>query len=251
MKKITTLFLLLSLGLHSLAQTTTVTIGTTTNLYDSTFVIQTGAADSFYQAIHPGAGPYMNGEIYLCANSTLTYNYSPGTSSSPTFYLEENAQLIFTQAMMSGTVYMKNGASVSGNNQMNFLYIKRVAGSTVSNFGAGSTIQDSVFSTVNYSFTGWPNNSSPCQAPTAVSQAAAARGTLILYPNPAKDRLYLSSHSDDILDVCIMTPGGQAILQRTIRSSENIPLYGLASGFYFVVVRLADGKVEYGRFIRE
>jgi len=250
MKHVSSILLWLMLSAGLFAQTTTINLGLTTSLYDSTFVIQTGMVDSFHQGNHPGAGPYMNGEIYLCANSTLKYNYSPGTSSYPTFYLEDNAHLIFTQTMMSGLVYLKNGASVTGNNQVNFIYLKRVSGSTVSNFGAGSTLQDSIFTSVNYTFNGWPNNSSPCQAPTLVQQTSSPKKALRIYPNPTRDQLYVGTATDEFIDVRILTPGNQTILQSTLRGSEGINVKDWAKGLYFIQLRFPDGTMHCERFLK-
>lgn len=242
MKKFLLLFLLLQPVLMR-AQTVTVGINQTGGIYDSTFVIQTGTVDSFHQGNHPGAGPYMNGEIYVCANATLKYNYPPGTSSFPTFYLEENAQVIFYQLMMSGLIYMKNGASVNLGHQTVYLNFKRVSGSSILNAGAGSTLQDSIFTTVNYTFNGWPGNSSPCQAPTALAEQKAAEFSL--YPNPCTDRLFLEGPAG-LQRIRVMNATGQILWQEELRSAQSslaIPVAGLAPGHYVLTMSNEQGQV--------
>lgn len=161
---------LLLITLHRAdSQVLQVTIGNTQGSFDSSFVIQTSQTDSFHTGNHPGAGPYMNAEIYLCGGANLVYNYQPGTSSEPYFYLESGSTLNFTQWTVA-KIYAKSGSTINLNNAIGYFSIHREAGVNILNISSSSAIwSDSVYTTINYAFPSWPGGNSPCLSPTGIA----------------------------------------------------------------------------------
>lgn len=187
------LLLLLTITTFSFAlkaQIHTVNIGTTQGPFDSTFVVQTGTTDSIHPGNHPGLGAYSNAEIYICDNATLKYNYPMGTSTNPIFYLGTNARLESYTSFNAAKVYMKANASIEcfGGN-FTSEEIRRVMPSTL--ISAGQLFFDSSFTQINFTFNGWPNNQSPCNAATQNNEIASHSSAITVYPNPANDKLYV------------------------------------------------------------
>jgi hypothetical protein len=248
-KIIATVLLALSLN-TMLAQTKTVNIGTTTGSFDSTYVIQTGTTDSFHVGNHPGAGGYSNAEIIVCDNATLKYNYQLGTSSPPTFYLGHNAKVIFYQAFMA-RFFMKSGATLDGqNNFVTAEFICKESNCTV--WGASAMFYDSTYTAVNYTFTGWPNSVSPCNAATALTPSFTTTKYL-LYPNPAQNNLYIYTPNltSQEYQAFIYDAYGSLLTNQNTTSFNSqmiLPINALSKGTYYLKLYCKGAFVDNFRF---
>jgi hypothetical protein len=237
MKKL--LFFTLPLFLFNFifAQTKTINIGATASSFDSTFVIQTGQIDSFYSGNHPGAGPYSNAEIFICANATLKYGFWSGTSSQPTFYLEENARLELHEQGLFCNIYMKNGAIVDGGGFGHYISIKRTATADTTNFGNGSSTNDSVFTSLNYTFSNWPGAVSPCNTLNSNSNLNNSVDKISIYPNPVSDILYVTLTNQGCNKLKIYNSYGVLINEYNSfdKNELTLNLTTLPKGLYFLL----------------
>lgn len=236
MKKILTICFVLS-SLCGLSQTTTVNISPSTGMLDSTFVVTTGAVSSFNSTNHPGAGPYMNAEIYLCANATLTYDYMIGTSNIATFYLDNNATLIFpaTASGTIATIYMKNGSTIQLPST-NTLYTSVKRESNVSLAGLPiSFMSDSVFTTINFNFNGWTN---PC-LPSALNQIPSETGNHF-HAHLQGKQLHCSNPFTQPISMTLYSICGQHLLQQVLEPGEQRLQLNLPAGLIFY--QATDGR---------
>ncbi len=227
------------------AQVHTVNISSTQGFFDSTYVVQANGNDSMHAGNHPGFGGYSNAEIYICDNATLKYNYSMGTSSNPTFYLGNNARLESYTSFNAHRVYMKANSSIEcfGGN---FLVeeLRREPSTTI--VSTGYMFFDSSYTQINYTFTGWPNNQSPCSSATANNEILSETSAINVYPNPTQDWLYIrnlpmvkGSSTCYIYDML-----GRLVISQLndSRNETQIDCQALKTGNYHLSVR-HDGAV--------
>lgn len=78
---------------------------------------------------------------------------------------------------------------------------------------------------------------------------------LKIFPNPANNQLFVSAEGDEINSVSIINIEGKVVktpehVFNTV-GPVNIDLTDLSSGFYFVKVALASGKIENRKFIKQ
>jgi hypothetical protein len=74
-------------------------------------------------------------------------------------------------------------------------------------------------------------------------ESAFEAGSLLIYPNPAKDIIRISGiHSSAYITVYDLQ--GNIVLQRTIESDQLIPLNGLLNGMYVAKIKTAEGIFE-------
>lgn len=236
MKKILTFCLVLS-SLYSFSQTTSVNISPSTGMFDSTFVVPASTTMSWNSTNHPGAGPYMNAEIYLCTNATLTYDYMIGTSNTATFYLDNNATLIFpaTASGTIATIYMKNGSTI----QMpitNTLYaqMKRETNALIAGLPI-SFMSDTVFTTINFNFNGWTN---PC-LPSALNQVPSETGNHFRADLQGK-QLHCSNPFTQPISISFYSICGQHLLQQVLEPGEQTLQLNLPAGLIFY--QATDGR---------
>ena len=250
MKSALILSLILLLQFAVSAQTSTVNVGITGSPFDSTFVVQTGITDSFHAGNHPGAGPYQNGEILLCSHATLKYNYTMGTSSGPTFYLEPYAKLIFYGDMADAKIYMKDSAVVDlmGHN-IYIAQVKRLSSAAVVNASPTSSYSDSVFATINFTFNLWPGALSPCNNPTALSEYGESE-SLVLYPNPASSILHVNKNLQGDVELSIFDLAGKKVLNQSIHSQSAIDISRFPQGVYLFEMKGKNTHLH-GRFVKE
>jgi hypothetical protein len=228
-------------ALNANAQVRTVNIGTSTGLFDSTYVFQSYTTDSVHSGNQPGTGPYMNGDIYVCKGATLKYGFGPGTSSMPTFYLDENARLIFYTNQYDIKIFAKAGASVDANNQDMLLHIKRESTASLVNINGNSTIYDSVFTTVNYTFSAWPGSANPCNIPAGINNQAPQK----LSATVIADQLYFNT-SLQTAQVVDMQGRSHKVLINAGEQSINIA--SLASGVYVLRGKDVEGNLFVAKF---
>lgn len=236
-------------SLNSYSQTISATIGTSTSMFDSSFVVQSGITDSFHNGNHPGAGPYMNGEILICEGATLKYNYTPGTSSGVTFYMEANSNLIFTQTTFDVTIFMKNGCTVNGSGQQHYYRIKRVSSASVTNTAVGSNISDSVFTNVNYLFPAWPGSASPCNLVNS-TQEVSGNEMFGLYPNPVHDILYFTESNTRPKSIRVYNSLGKMIYENNYQQSNFIDVKAFKTGLYFIKLSVGE-KTQVKQFFKK
>lgn len=231
------------------AQTTTVNVGITTMPFDSSYVIQTGQVDSFHAGNHPGAGPYQNGEIVLCANSTLKYNFTMGTSSGPSFYLEPHATLILYGDFADAKIYMKDSAKVLVNGYTIYIaQVKRVASAAVLNASATSNYLDSVFAAVNFTFNSWPGAVSPCSSPTKLINLNESED-LTFYPNPASTYIQLNQKLQGNFELEIFDVTGKRVIYQNMNSTSNVDVSMLANSVYHYLLTSETNRLR-GRFLK-
>ncbi|MEO8587766.1 MAG: T9SS type A sorting domain-containing protein [Flavobacteriales bacterium] len=74
---------------------------------------------------------------------------------------------------------------------------------------------------------------------------------LALLPNPASDRITITSLSSSIIGVRLISADGRSMHAEGSRTSScTMEVAGLAPGLYFAVVRLMDGSTSQRRFIK-
>jgi len=72
-----------------------------------------------------------------------------------------------------------------------------------------------------------------------------------IFPNPAKERLYLSSGSDYIVNVTIISSTGSVTQRYAGRDITNgVDISNLKAGFYMLSLNYKDGKQQNLRFIK-
>lgn len=197
-------------------------------MLDSSFVVQTGTIDSFHSGNHPGAGPYSSANILICSGATLKYDYMMGTSNLVSFYLEENATLQFYQEAFA-EIYSKNSSVIDAKGNTLYAYKWRTAGSNYINMGTNSnTIHDSVFSQIQFQFTGWPGNVSPCAIPSHLEESETPHWML---KNPVHSYLeipWTGSTRTQLFDL-----SGRLVFSATTRQ-QNVDVQAIPSGLYIV-----------------
>jgi len=185
---------LITLFTFSLAksQSTTVNIGNSVGMFDSTFVISGGSNITLNNSNHPGAGPYTNAEILVCEGGVLTYDFMMGTSSEVTFYLDHHATLIFPLGS-DGSIanfYVKSNATIQVPSTISiYAKMKREVGANLPSAGI-SYFSDSLFSNINFTFSGWTN---PC-LPSSINSIASTNEE-VEFQNPVNNKLCLLSNS--------------------------------------------------------
>lgn len=67
-----------------------------------------------------------------------------------------------------------------------------------------------------------------------------------IYPNPAKDRLYINNKSSELMNIAIHNVNGQKVLSHeALQGKQSISLEGMTSGIYFVTLEVnGQKKVE-------
>ncbi len=242
---------LLFLSLNSFCQTTTVDIKAISNPFDSTYVIQSSTTDSFHNGNHPGAGPYQNGEIYVCEGAILKYNYQMGTSSGPTFFLESKAKLILYGDLVDARIYLKDSAIIDCNGFNLYVIgsIKRVTTASIINQGSSSNYQDSVFTAINYTFTSWPGSLSPCINNTSIKDNNFIT-KFNLSPIPANQFLQITGNTNEIASVQIKNLLGETIYVQK-ENFENVNIQNLNTGIYFITLINHKNLSQTLKFIKE
>ncbi|MBP6456379.1 MAG: T9SS type A sorting domain-containing protein [Chitinophagaceae bacterium] len=242
---------LLFLSIKSFSQTTTVDVGNTTSPFDSSFVVQTtGQIDTFNINNHPGAGPYQNGEILICKDASLVYDFQPGTSSNPTFYLEEYATLKILQPMFDFKIYMRANSSVDFNGQDAFVKIKRESSATYVNYNVpNSNIQDSIFISVNYTFSSWPGAQSPCLNSTFIKDKNLV-ALFSISPIPTSQFINIKGDLNKIASIQINNLLGQTVLKEH-KNFSQIDVQQLQKGMYFITFITKEDFTETLKLIKE
>jgi hypothetical protein len=231
-----------------------VNIGPNLGIGDSSIVVQTGTIDSFHIGNHPGFGGYSNGEIYICENATLKYNYTVGTSSNPKFYLAKGAKLIVYGSFIASNAYMKANSSIEciGGN-FTAEQLRRELPTILSS--AGGSFFDSIQSVLTYTYTGWPNAANPCNIAADVSNQLIQIGTTV-YPNPVNNKLIIktdnNSNQNYLLRVYDIT-GSIQLQQAAKKMSENILLdvSKFRAGNYYMELQLEGTAPQIIRFSKE
>jgi hypothetical protein len=242
MKKFTFTLLILLQAICAIAQTTTVNIGQSTGMLDSTFVIQSGAPVTLNASNHPGAGPYYNADIYVCQGATLTYDFMLGTSNIATFYLDENATLIFT-TMAAGTManfYMKNNSSIQLPVGMTlYAYMKREPNAQVAGLPI-SYMSDTVFNTISFTFNGWAN---PC-SPTTI-QTVQSVTEYISFQNPIQSNgVRFSNSLTKPTEIVLYNTIGQQLSKQTILPNQSTLTMPYSTGLVYYTLS------DQGRFLQ-
>lgn len=241
----TLIALIISLLAH--AQNTSVSIGPSTGMLDSTFVIPSGANVQFNASNHPGAGPYMNAEIYLCQGATLEYDFSIGTSNIVTFYMDKHSILNFPPNA-SGTLanfYMKDSSTLQIQSTSTiYAYMKREPNAQVAGMPI-SYMSDSIFNNIQFTFNGWSN---PC-GPTAISPELIAKN-FILFQNPiSSDGIRFTNTYPRPLILRLYNALGQPIGHHTIQSSNRLIQGPLPQGFIFYKIFEGETFLEAGKLL--
>ncbi|MDX1410019.1 MAG: T9SS type A sorting domain-containing protein, partial [Saprospiraceae bacterium] len=83
------------------------------------------------------------------------------------------------------------------------------------------------------------------EATTATKQPATT--ALNIYPNPARDHLYVQSH-EQIAKVSIRSADGRII--QNVRGNFRVPLTGLPHGTYIAHVKFGDGRSAFAPFVK-
>jgi hypothetical protein len=247
MKKFTFTLLMLLQAICSIAQTTTVNIGQSTGMLDSTFVIQSGAPVTLNATNHPGAGPYYNADIYVCQGATLTYDFMLGTSNIATFYLDENATLIFT-TMAAGTManfYMKNNSSIQLPMGMTlYAYMKREPNAQVAGLPI-SYMSDSVFNTINYTFNGWAN---PC-SPTSIHTTQSVNETIVFQNPVSSSSLHVKHTFTQPVDIVFYSALGQEVSRHILLPNQTTLQTQLPIGFVYYTLSQKNQVLKSGKLI--
>lgn len=231
------------------AQVATVNVGNSIGFLDSTFVIQSGVTDTLNSTKHPGAGSYMNAEIYLCQGSTLYYDFGPGTSNIVSFYLDENATLIFPLTA-SGTIanfYMKNNAAVQiPTGGVLYAYMKREPMAQVAGLPI-SYMSDSVFTDIQFSFIGWAN---PC-LPTQLTINSINKG-VVQFQNPVlTNELFVMNLNPMPVELNIYNGIGQLLnTYHLIPGRNSLPFY-FPKGLFVYNIKQDSISIQSGKLIKQ
>lgn len=242
----TCLFIITSLWLK--AQVATVNVGNSIGFLDSTFVIQSGVTDTLNSTKHPGAGSYMNAEIYVCQGSTLYYDFGPGTSNIVSFYLDENATLIFPLTA-SGTIanfYMKNNAAVQiPTGGVLYAYMKREPMAQVAGLPI-SYMSDSVFTSIQFTFNGWAN---PC-SPTGIS-IHNNEHEFVQFQNPLpSNEIKLRNTYTKPVDIVFYNSIGQPVFSYHLQPGEQSIPNQVPHGFLYYKISHESVLLQSGQLLR-
>lgn len=234
------------------SQNFTINIGPNVGFMDSSFVIQSGTTETYSSANHPGAGPYMNAEIYLCQGSVLNYNYQIGTSNVASFYLEPNATLNMTPQGTIANIYMKSGSTLNVNNSSGYLTMRREPNVNILNAGSISYFMDSVFNTINFTFNGWPNNVSPCTISTNTI-SLEAHNQWINLQNPANSSLQLEmvNYTEPITLTIWNTLGQKVMIERICSRHQTVSLSNAPLGLLFYTFQKGQTIIQSGKLWHE
>lgn len=78
--------------------------------------------------------------------------------------------------------------------------------------------------------------------PTSVPVIPSDDFSVVIYPNPVSDRMFVSSPSDEILSVTVFSVDGVAVAEECVKSGESISLANIGSGVYMVRVNSSQGS---------
>ena len=82
-----------------------------------------------------------------------------------------------------------------------------------------------------------------------VDELVSEEDAIAVYPNPAKDVVYLKG--TDIQYVEVYNTLGMQILARNINDSESIDIADFAKGMYFLRITDNKGNISIKKFIKE
>jgi hypothetical protein len=88
-----------------------------------------------------------------------------------------------------------------------------------------------------------------CSLLLSQSELAANEESLLIYPNPATDRLSISHGGNARMDVEVIGPDGRQVLALPLFGKELL-LSALPAGAYVLKVREATGTVRVARFVK-
>lgn len=87
---------------------------------------------------------------------------------------------------------MKENSEIEGNFNSFYINVKRMNTGLLTNIGASSTVNDSVFSNVNFAFPNWPNAQSPCMLANNTNFNKLEK-PINIFPNPTKGKLFIEN----------------------------------------------------------
>lgn len=76
---------------------------------------------------------------------------------------------------------------------------------------------------------------------TAVKETSAEEWHLSVYPNPFNDRLFVTTSSEGMMYVRLLSMTGTVVRESYLQSGEALELDGLGKGVYMLLVNAADG----------
>jgi hypothetical protein len=258
--------------------TLTATSGTTTASSTQTIVVNASPAIAAFAMPSPGC---PGQQFTLTATGAMTYTWNPGnltgasvvvTPTNPTAYTVIGIANNGCTATASTVVSMNNAPAVTASTSSSLICAGN--STTLSASGAttytwnpgnltGSIVVVSPTISTTYSVTGSLNgtpctttktvavNVSPC---TGISKAAAENATYHLYPNPASDKLNITSAVAADVTIEISDAVGKIVIKQTqnleTTEAKGINIGHLAPGIYFV--KIASGyNTEVIRFVKE
>ena len=165
-----------------------------------------------------------------------------GTSNIATFYLDENATLIFT-TMAAGTManfYMKNNSSIQLPVGMTlYAYMKREPNAQVAGLPI-SYMSDTVFNTISFTFNGWAN---PC-SPTTI-QTVQSVTEYISFQNPIQSNEARFSNSlTKPTEIVLYNTLGQQLSKQTILPNQSSLTMPYSTGLVYYTLS------DQGRFLQ-
>lgn len=81
----------------------------------------------------------------------------------------------------------------------------------------------------------------PNLPPTAVKDVVSSELSISFYPNPVTDKLFISTSSEEVLSVQLISLMGNVVAEESLRGGESIDLSHLGKGVYMLWVKSSDG----------
>lgn len=197
-------------------------------LNDSTFVVNYGLTDS----VKLPASHYQR--FYVCDNATLILN---GTTSSSfvRIYLEPSAKVILKDPYFYPTIYMRTGAMLDAFNGMQMISLHRENMAYLTDTANVLLMYDSVHTSINFTYTGWPGASKPCGIAAGISnQLVEQLGTVQFSDHQIKYDFL----KEGAVECEIYNMAGQAFKKYSFNNQQGIMVVDdIPIGFYIATFK--------------
>lgn len=235
MKKIVLLFILVTsvcaTNLNAQVYTTNVPFHMP---FDSSYVVGQGMVDSFDIGSQQG---YVSGQFVLCSNATFTF-IGNQSSSGPSFYLYPGAKLILKDSYFYPTVYMMQGSELDAQGGSQNLSCYREMGVTLTDTANVLWLKDSIYTGMNFTFSSWPNASSPCSIspPQSVNNLTMAQVNVFVKNNS----LNYAIKENGAAQLVLFSMHGRELLKTNVQYNGSLDLSHLPNGIYIVRIQQKD-----------